>query len=226
MVKYNQIKQKREGILVKKRLITLIAAFLLFCMAAIGLSSCDLVDIFNPDSNGDNNDNNDGGQSQITEGIDYEVSDDGTYVSIVSYSGTSLSVTIPDTYNGLPVTEIKANAFENSNIQSVTVGDNVTLIGNQAFRGCSELKSVTIGDAVDVIGEWAFRDCTALESVTFKNTIGWYISPNATSMSGKAVSSELLSDPSAAAEHLLSTYDSYHYLYWKRSGPNDDVHLY
>lgn len=210
----------------KKRLLTLTAIFLLFCMAAVSLSSCDLIADLISGIKSDNNGSNDDEQPKVTEGIDYETSEDGTYVSVVSYSGTSLSVIIPDTYNGLPVKEIAAGAFENSNIQSVTVGNNMTLIGNQAFRGCTNLKSVTIGEAVSVIGEWAFRDCSSLESVTFKNTIGWYISPNATSTSGKAVSSELLSDPSAAAEHLLSTYDTYYYLYWKRSEANDDVKFY
>ena len=42
----------------------------------------------------------------------------------------------------------------------------VIYISSEAFKGCSSLKSVTIGNNVTSIGDWAFEDCTSLTSVT------------------------------------------------------------
>ena len=57
-----------------------------------------------------------------------------------------------------------------SGLTSVTIGNNVTSIGEGAFSGCSSLTSVTIPDGVTSIGMWAFRDCIGLTSITFKGT--------------------------------------------------------
>ncbi len=41
-------------------------------------------------------------------------------------------------------------------------------IGNNAFKGCRQLESLTLGNSVDVIGESAFLGCTSLTSVNLK----------------------------------------------------------
>ena len=59
------------------------------------------------------------------------------------------NITIPDTYLGLPVTEIGAHAFEGKTyIKSVKIGDNVKEIAPNAFEGCDGLTSVVIPDSV------------------------------------------------------------------------------
>ena len=50
-------------------------------------------------------------------------------------------------------------------ITSVTIGNSVTSIGVNAFRGCSSLTSVTIGNSVTSIGVNAFFGCSSLTSV-------------------------------------------------------------
>ncbi|MBQ4269534.1 MAG: leucine-rich repeat protein [Clostridia bacterium] len=58
---------------------------------------------------------------------------------------SDLDVVIPATYRGLPVTEIGEEAFEEINVSyitSVTIGENVTSIGEDAFAGCPNLTSV------------------------------------------------------------------------------------
>ncbi len=48
----------------------------------------------------------------------------------------------------------------------VTIGDRVTSIGYEAFRGCANLTSITIPDSIKSIGEYAFYECDSLTSVT------------------------------------------------------------
>ena len=75
-------------------------------------------------------------------------------------------VIIPDEYEGLPVTVIEANAFATKRINYLTIGDNVTSIGESAFRACSSLYEVHIGAGVTEIGSNAFSDCTKLMTIT------------------------------------------------------------
>ena len=44
----------------------------------------------------------------------------------------------------------------------LTIGDNITKIGNYAFNGCTSLTSVTIPDSVTSIGDLAFFGCSSL----------------------------------------------------------------
>jgi hypothetical protein len=59
--------------------------------------------------------------------------------SLISYFGSSKSVTIPDS-----VTKIEDYAFAYTQLTSVSIGNSVTTIGYQAFAG-TQLTSVTIG---------------------------------------------------------------------------------
>ena len=54
---------------------------------------------------------------------------------------------------------------------SVSIGNSVTYIGDDAFRYCSGLKSVEIPNSVTSIGNDAFRYCSGLTSVTSLNII-------------------------------------------------------
>lgn len=58
-----------------------------------------------------------------------------------------------------------------SSITSITIGRNVTSIGNSAFRGCSSLTSITIPDSVTSIDAWAFLECTKLTSITIPDSV-------------------------------------------------------
>ena len=63
-------------------------------------------------------------------------------------------------------------AFQNhTTLTTVTIGDGVTSIGNQAFYGCTGLTSLTIGNSVTSIGSFAFEDCTGLTSLTIGNSV-------------------------------------------------------
>ena len=76
------------------------------------------------------------------------------------------------------VTTIGDNAFKFcSNLTSVTIPNSVKTIGKNAFQYCSNLTSVTIPNSVTTIGESAFNNCKSLTSVNIPNsvtTIGEY----------------------------------------------------
>jgi len=84
--------------------------------------------------------------------LEYELIDDywsdnyDTY-RLVSATGIGGAVTIPATYNGLPVTEIDYEVFrDNKSITGVSIPAGVTSIGYWAFIGCSNLTSITVAN--------------------------------------------------------------------------------
>ncbi len=75
---------------------------------------------------------------------------------------------IPSSLKSVTVTggNILYGAFYNcSGLTSVTTGNSVTRIGDEAFDGCTGLTSVTIGNSVTRIGSSAFSGCTGLTSI-------------------------------------------------------------
>ena len=91
------------------------------------------------------------------------------------------SVTIPES-----VTSIGQYAFSYcSALTSVTIPQNVTSIGDDAFYYCSRLKSLTIKGAVKSMGEHAFAECRDLATLSLCNniqTIGDYAFDNCPSL--------------------------------------------
>ena len=87
---------------------------------------------------------------------------------MLSEGCTSLtSVTI-----GNGVTSIGEDAFwKCTSLTSVTIGNNVTSIGRYAFEDCTSLTSVTIPDKVTSIGDEAFYNCGALTSITIPDSV-------------------------------------------------------
>ena len=70
------------------------------------------------------------------------------------------------------ITKIGDRVFYNCNsLTSVTIPESVTSIGYMAFYSCYSLKSVIIPDSVTSIGGGAFNECTSLESITIGNGV-------------------------------------------------------
>ncbi len=93
-----------------------------------------------------------------------------TSVTIAHYVGPGVAVNIPSTIIGLPVTGIGNSAFSPllnaPSISSVTIPDSVISIGTNAFRLCTNLTSVIMGTNVTIIEDGAFYNCTKLPIVT------------------------------------------------------------
>ena len=95
------------------------------------------------------------------------------------YSNTTTNVTIPDqitynstTYNVTTIGGKGGSAFaNNTTIQYITFGSNITTIEQNAFKNCTSLKSIDLPNSVTTIPQYAFNGCTSLESVTFGNAL-------------------------------------------------------
>ena len=109
-------------------------------------------------------------QAQFT----YITNADNT-LTITGYNGPGGDVTIPISINGLTVTTIGLGGYDGVftgfSVTSVTIGTNVTSIGDGAFEFCTSLTSVTIGTNVTSIGAYAFDYCTNLTSVTIPDSV-------------------------------------------------------
>ena len=69
------------------------------------------------------------------------------------------------------VTTIAAGAFSYNGVVSVTIPNNVTTIGNYAFRNSYSLSSITIPDSVTSFGNYMFTDCSGLTSAHIGNGV-------------------------------------------------------
>ncbi|HRZ55537.1 MAG TPA: leucine-rich repeat domain-containing protein, partial [Candidatus Paceibacterota bacterium] len=76
----------------------------------------------------------------------------------------------------------------------VTIGDNVSSIGEAAFHECTGLTSIIIPDSVTSIGDYAFSNCTSLTTVLIPDSvtrIGGFAFAGCTSLSSIRIPSSV-----------------------------------
>ena len=107
-----------------------------------------------------------------TYGLGFSLINNGTEYSVYESTVTDNEVFIPATYEGLPVTSIRSDAFRGcTGLTSITIPNSVTSIDVRAFYDCTGLTSITIPNSVTGIGQEAFSGCTGLTSITIGNGV-------------------------------------------------------
>ena len=89
----------------------------------------------------------------VYDGVKYRIEDD--HAAVIGHTDDlPAEVTLPAEIDGKPVTEICRSAFyERVGLKSITLPDSITVIGENAFDGCSQMTSLTIPDSVTSIGD-------------------------------------------------------------------------
>lgn len=98
--------------------------------------------------------------------------------NVFDYVGTSNTVYIPYTYEGVPVVAIGYGAFANTAVESVTLPKTLIKIGQYAFRDCTALTSLDIPALVSDIALDAFLGCTAMNAYTVDDANANYADVN------------------------------------------------
>ncbi len=150
---------------IKKFLPIILAVSIVFCSMVLCATVVDFNGIFTP-------------IASAAEAGDLVVKDfgDGTcYINGFSKVGEVDDVgelIIPETLNGMTVTGISKNAFENcTELTKVVVPNTVTTIEFSAFQGCANLETVVMGNNITYIGSSAFNGCTKLNDITIPDTV-------------------------------------------------------
>lgn len=117
-------------------------------------------------------------------GLLYEevASEAGNYYKITGYQDSSeaeLNIVIPNDYtlNGvkLAVKEIASGSFENKDYAiRLTLGDNVAIIGENAFNGMTFLDDINLNN-VAAIGKNAFANCNVVSYENGEKTVYKYV---------------------------------------------------
>jgi len=69
------------------------------------------------------------------------------------------------------LTSVGQRAFKDCSLESISLPDAITGIGNSAFGLCSDLSSVTLPNSVTSLGDYAFNNCISLESINIPENL-------------------------------------------------------
>ncbi len=89
------------------------------------------------------------------------------HISVSGLKNEPSELVIPDTIDGLPVTQIQLYSFQYLSIKSVKFPDSIKEIDSYSFSDCPNLTEVTLPANIERIGFHVFENCTSLETVNF-----------------------------------------------------------
>lgn len=105
----------------------------------------------------------------------FTITDDGT---ITSYTGDTLYLKVPETVNGITVTDIAEGVFADASLWGLILPDTMTFLGDMSLWGgpshnsCvygNKTISVISGENIKILGAKTFYECTSLREVDFPN---------------------------------------------------------
>ena len=104
----------------------------------------------------------------------YLYTTNGGSITITGYSGPGgTAITIPAALNGLPVTGIGTNAFNDTSLTSVTIPGSVTNIGSSAFASSSNLTSIYFTGNAPSADSTVFSGDSKATVYYFNGNNGW-----------------------------------------------------
>lgn len=93
-----------------------------------------------------------------------------TEAAVVTSLGTTFKKSQIASFNELQyfigLTNISDGAFSKSTVGAITLPENITSIGKEAFLDCKSLTSINIPSKVQTLGQNALSGCTAMTSIT------------------------------------------------------------
>lgn len=132
-------------------------------------------------------------------GLFYDINPNGVSATVTydayGYGNYVGDIVIPDTvkYDGnvYQVTTIGDNAFRAcSQLTSITLGDRIREVKSYAFYNCTGLSKVELGEGITAIGEYAFSLCSSLSTISLPamlKTIGTGAFRGCSSLTGTVV---------------------------------------
>ena len=82
-------------------------------------------------------------------------------------------ITIPDTWNNMPVCEVGKYAFANqAQLKRVCLPATIDCINNHAFYNCTALEQLHLQNGLQSVGDGAFKNCRNLHKISVKGLIG------------------------------------------------------
>ena len=102
--------------------------------------------------------------------LTYQVS--GDHVIITACNTDASTVTVPPSFNGLPVTVIGEGAFQGCySLNEITLPDTITSINANAFYSCDRLYSIELPSSLTSIGSNAFYGCMAFTEIEIPSSV-------------------------------------------------------
>ena len=100
--------------------------------------------------------------------FEFELNEDGKGYTLVGMENAIGDIVVPGTYNELPVTKLAEDSIKDKpRMTSIVLPDSITEIEGYAFSGnLNELVSITIGKNVTIIGDYAIYSSSMLKFTT------------------------------------------------------------
>jgi len=96
----------------------------------------------------------------------------GQEVTVTGFSGEPETLDIPAYVGGLPVTEVRDNAFYCcTSLRRISLPDTVKTMGHHCFYGCSSLEEAVLPRNLNVMGMGCFEGCISLNKLTLPDGI-------------------------------------------------------
>ena len=106
-----------------------------------------------------------------SEGLVYKINELNTYSVIGIGTCTDVDIVIPRIHNGIKVEAIETGAFSNSEIESITMHNDIIYMGHSVFKDCKKLKKVNLSNNLKNINAFGFSGCTSLENIEIPRSV-------------------------------------------------------